>query len=162
MSDLQDRIVAANLRWHNRSTVRKWPDAGPSPFGVEFSGGENETEHRGAKVAMSVLVGTTDDGSPVVQLRAAVQLNDDRRYCLQDCEVRFHLSGPGVEPTDDELRTMVAGWGAEYILGYLRGALADGARSVGLAAPVLPTAAHVMSPDEIDALIATARESHDG
>ncbi|MEP9391188.1 hypothetical protein ABLE92_07710 [Gordonia sp. VNQ95] len=167
MGSLQDRVTGANIRWHCRSVIRRWADDNtPAPFGTEFIVVTAEDDQPdGVSVALSVKTSDKGDGRdhPTVRVRGAVQVVDDQMVSLQDCEVRFHLGNDSSAPAEHELRDMLTGWGAEYLFGYLRGAVADSARSVGLAAPVLPTMAYMnLDEQQIDALIVGAWERTDG
>lgn len=148
-------VEAAQIRWHERSIIRNWPDAEPSAL-PEHSVADDE----GASTALHLALGRPNDRIGV-RIRVAVQVSDNRMTSRHDCEIEFILKEGATPPSTADLKDMVLGWGTEYVLGFVRSGIADSARLMGLPAPIIPAGQVIdIKDDELELLVSKAQDDY--
>lgn len=121
-------IRGAALRWYERRIQRFYDE--------ERSARDNldDDVELGLSFRTSPAEKTGKGMTIQIQIKLEGELPDASfRY---DCGVQFLTTR--TEISDPAIREFAHARGGEYVLGYIRGALADGSRSVGLDAIVLP------------------------
>ncbi|HEY9315824.1 hypothetical protein [Williamsia sp.] len=132
-----DRVTRGNIRWYRRAVGRKYVTEEGGPWD-ESGLWEVPDTGDGLRIAFRLNLASSAKNEPLIIVRALLQLNDDRLLAELDCEGQFFFEEDGEDPTNDEIRRFAEECGIEYVFGYLRSALADSARLVGLAAPIIP------------------------
>lgn len=124
---LSSQVVGANLTWHERSVRRreeKQETSGPVPIEIGVSVGVQEPH---------------DEKAPAIWVRQRVEAMQGRLEATYEVTVLFRLQNDFPVNDDAIVRDFVRLVGFDYVLGFVRGALADGARSLGLSPPLIPT-----------------------
>lgn len=81
-----------------------------------------------------------DDGNAAkLGVMLSLALHDQRLSVQLTCEVLFKFADRSSKLAPDEAADFIAREGMNYVLGYLRGALADLTREVGLSAVMIPS-----------------------
>ena len=153
---LPERVQKIGVRWHQRTVVRRWPDATEAPFEIVVS--ENAEGPEGSNSALAIeLDVSTVDGIHHIGMRGAVKLDDEHLLAIIDTEIQ--AAADGEPPTDDELVDFAQGWGHDYLMGYLRVGLADSAAQVGVQNLAIPPS-YATRPDRESAaeLVTGARD----
>ncbi|NGX09149.1 hypothetical protein [Mycobacteroides franklinii] len=80
-----------------------------------------------------------DESSARINIRALLRLNEPQVDVDLECAVQFSFGDHTVKLPIEDAITFATGSGIDYVMGYIRGALADATRSVGLPAMTMPT-----------------------
>lgn len=130
--------TAVALRWHTRSVERRFDDevaqwsADPDEDGLRLSVGAalshaSEDDHDDERPV----------GAPSIALRVVLQLDRDDLSIKLDCATRFTFA-ENMDMTPEEAADFATTAGLAYAFGFVRGAMCDLPRSVGLAGVMLP------------------------
>ncbi len=136
--NLVERIESSGVRWHERSVVRHRPDSVDPPWRIEGRSSDPDDEGLTIRIATVVEGPTASRPQVVLSVRGDLVIEIANMTARFDCECRFRLSEGVPVPTRDDRQAFLMDTAIDYLLGYLRGALADAARSVGLSAPMIP------------------------
>ena len=129
-----EAIVEADIRWYERSIRRLFGDE------LEARSGQDPE----VAVTSSFGIGAKNKNSHstvIIKMRIDAQL--DGADAAMEAAIQFGV-GSDLDPDNQghvaDVKSFVDDFGGEYVLGVLRGALADATRSVGLPAVLLPFA----------------------
>ncbi|WP_131821681.1 hypothetical protein [Mycobacteroides chelonae] len=132
--------TGATLRWYERSVERRFDD-----FATDWVPDPDDINGLGLWIGVDSKVSNDDSSIAQITIRAEVTLNQPEVSVYLACGVRFNFAGAGEKLPHEEAAAFCKGSGIDYVLGYLRGALTDATRSVGLPGAIMP--GHV--PEEL-------------
>lgn len=126
--DLSGQVVGANLTWHERNIRRRekaTADGGQEPLSLELdvNGGVQEAR---------------DGKSPAIWVRQRAQSAGGTVDGTFDVTVLFRMQEDFPVSDDELVEEFIRVIGFDYVLGFVRGAFADGAQSLGLRPYLIP------------------------
>lgn len=123
-----EQVVSAQLRWYERSIVRFYADSSNAP--------KRETDEIELEAKVGYIPEKEDrPSSVIIRQRVKAELRDADATFEAAVNFRMRQAPAGAEAIQ-EFSVEV---GFEYVFGLIRAAVADGTRSVGLSAALLPS-----------------------